>query len=249
VTRIEESLIALAGAGGDAGTATGPLRARLYALAEAADGAGAIADDCLGTRNQRLLRLHARLGDGALQAWAPCPACDERNEFDVPAADVLALPSRDQKANVDVGGSSFRLPRIADIEGLDLGPAADPVAWQLARACRLAGEEPLDAALVAAVGQAFDAADPAADVTVHLDCAHCGHAFPVSVDVALLVGEACVRAAESLLREVDTIACAYGWNEGEILALPPERRRRYVELIATRRASGGPRPRLVERPA
>jgi hypothetical protein len=248
VTRIEDKLIALASAGSDAAAAAGPSRARLYALVEAADGAGAIADSSLGARNQRLLRLHARLCDGALQAWAPCPACGERNEFDVPAADVLALPSPDRNARVDVGCSSFRLPRIADLEGLDLQPGAEPVAWQLARAC-LSGERPLDASLVEAAGQAFDAADPAADVTVHVDCAHCGEALPVSVDLAVLVGEACARAAEGLLREVDIIAGAYGWNEGEILALPPERRRRYVELIATRRAAGGARPRLVERPA
>jgi hypothetical protein len=249
VTRIEESLIALAGAGSDAGTAAGPPRARLYALVEAADDAGPIADDGLGARNQRLLRLHARLCGGALQAWAPCPAGRERNEFDVPAADLLALPSPDSGAVVEVAGSSFRLPCIADLEGLDLAPGAEPVAWQIARTCRLSDERPLDAALVEAVGQAFDAADPAADVAVHLDCAHCGEAFPVSVDLAVLVGEACARAAEGLLREVDTMACAYGWSEGQILGLPPERRRRYVELIATRRAADGPRPRLVERPA
>ena len=49
------------------------------------------------------------------------------------------------------------------------------------------------------------------------------------------------RLVEGLYRDIDTIASAYGWDEPTILALPADRRRRYVELIATRTRTRAPR--------
>ncbi len=37
--------------------------------------------------------------------------------------------------------------------------------------------------------------------------------------------------AERLLREVHTLARAYGWSEGAILELGSARRERYLELV------------------
>lgn len=234
----DESLIAFGGAG------VAARRAALHALVEAADGHGPVAQDTPGTRNQRLLRLHAGIAGGTLEACAACPCCDEKNEFDVPVKGLLALPPVDREASIALGRSVFRLPRVADLELR--GSSAEAPALRIARACRLSGEEPIDDALLAALGTRFDAADPAAAVSLEIACAACGMGFPVAVDVALLVGEACARAAENLLRDVDALASAYGWNEAEILAVPAERRRRYVSMIAARRMPGGAQPRPVE---
>jgi hypothetical protein len=37
--------------------------------------------------------------------------------------------------------------------------------------------------------------------------------------------------AQRLLRDVHAIAAAYGWREGDILAMNPLRRQAYLELI------------------
>ncbi|HEX2516118.1 MAG TPA: phage baseplate protein, partial [Chloroflexota bacterium] len=37
--------------------------------------------------------------------------------------------------------------------------------------------------------------------------------------------------ARRLLREVHTLARAYGWREAEILALPGRRRQTYLDLV------------------
>jgi hypothetical protein len=42
------------------------------------------------------------------------------------------------------------------------------------------------------------------------------------------------RTLDRLYEEIHVIASAYGWDEAAILALPPERRCRYVSMIAAR---------------
>jgi hypothetical protein len=42
------------------------------------------------------------------------------------------------------------------------------------------------------------------------------------------------------MAEVDTIARAYGWTEAEILALPADRRRRYLALAGSGALQGRP---------
>jgi hypothetical protein len=54
------------------------------------------------------------------------------------------------------------------------------------------------------------------------------------VDLATFVARDLDRVVAALYREIDTIASAYGWNESTILALPAERRRRYVAMITAR---------------
>ena len=43
-------------------------------------------------------------------------------------------------------------------------------------------------------------------------------------------------AAPALLRDVATLAAAFGWSEREILALPAVRRRAYLQLAAMQSA-------------
>lgn len=214
-----------------------PAHARLAPLLAAAAGAEPIAGDTLGRRNQRLLAFHAEQVGGTLEAQVACAACGAQNEFVVPAEAILACPA--PPATVAVDDARFRLPTMADLAELDdAGPGS--ASEVLIRHCRLSGGE----ARADAVARAFEAADPAAAVEVEVVCADCGAVHLASVDVAVFVAAALDRLVEGYLRDVDRLARAYGWSEREILALPPHRRKLYVELSAG--AAEG-RPRLVSR--
>lgn len=184
-----------------------------------------LARDTLGMRNQRLLRLHARYGGGALEAVAKCPACETLNEFALPGDVLLALPAPPADAAATIGAARFRLPRMSDLLSDDPRP--------LVERCCETGSLP-SAGSVAQAGDLLDALDPAANPVFDLACSACGTAYRAAVDVAGFVASALDRLIARLLREIDMIASAYGWSEPAILALPADRRRRYVDMIAAR---------------
>lgn len=189
-----------------------------------AQSAARLAADSLGKRNQRLLALNAALGLPAPEAVAGCPSCGTQAEFSLPAEALLALPAPNVTV-VEANGHQFRLPTMADV--LSTSPLP------LAQRCHADGM-PVSPALAAAAAQALDAADPAADVVIDLDCSQCGAGFRAAVDIAALVADGIDRLVQGLYREIDAIARAYGWSEAAILALPAERRRRYVALAGMR---------------
>jgi hypothetical protein len=205
----------------------GPPHPRLDRLLRAlAPGDGdALGRDTLGMRNQRLLRLHARFGGGTLEAVATCPSCGTVDAFALPGAALLALPPPPADAAAQLGALRFRVPRMDDLLGDDPRPLVE-------RCC--AGAAALAPDAIAQAGDALDALDPVANPVFDLVCSACGTAYRAAVDIAAFVAEALDRCAARLLREIDMIAAAYGWSEAAIVALPAERRRRYVTMIAAR---------------
>ena len=239
-----QRLLPLAGAAGGGPGRSGPaLHVLLGDIVGAAEGPDIVEQDTLGMRNQRLLRLYRRLCGERLEACASCPACCERIEFDVPMEPLLSLPAPAADTTVIVDGAVFRLPRVSDFEQLE---SLDDVPLQLARLCLVEGEPAFSAGSIGRLGERIDRADPAGNIALSLDCSECGTGFPVALDIAPLVADALARLADGLVRDIDTIAAAYGWTETEILALPPERRRLYVSLIVARRLPGRGRPHAVE---
>ena len=78
-------------------------------------------------------------------------------------------------------------------------------------------------------------ADPLAEVLADVACPACGTAFVADLDLGSFVWTEVRARAQSLLRQVDALARAYGWTEPEVLALDERRRGAYLELV--RRAS------------
>jgi hypothetical protein len=103
------------------------------------------------------------------------------------------------------------------------------------RAARRAGLEVPVAELPIAVGTAIAPrmaeADPPADVQLALACPQCAHAWEASFDIVSYFWAEIQAWAGRLVREVHSLASAYGWGETEILALSPWRRQAYLELI------------------
>lgn len=202
---------------------------RMLRSIAADDGAdeAALGRDTLGMRNQRLLRLHHQFGGGSLEAVARCPSCGTPNEFALPGHLLLALPEPERDV-ATVDGARFRLPRMDDLLDDDPRP--------LAERCCETDHRPAPAS-VARAGEVLNDLDPAANPVFDLTCSACGLACRAAADIAGFVAAAFDHIVGRLMRDIDSLASAYGWSEQSIAALPAERRRRYVEMVAAR---GGP---------
>lgn len=197
--------------------------------------------DTLGQRNRRMLQLHAALFDRAIEARVACPVCKTHNEFAIPRGEMLAAPMADPNAIVEItvrgAPARFRQPRLADIAAAanDNDPRA-----VLIGLCSLDGLTGLSDDEAEALAARYEALDPLANIIIDTPCVQCGTAIAATVELADFVAHDIARLVDALLRDVDTIAGAYGWSEANILALPPRRRARYVGMIAARRPSALP---------
>jgi hypothetical protein len=197
----------------------------------------------IGQRDARLLALREQTFGPQLDACARCPACAESLELSFRAEDVR-VPAVEVPREFAVQRSGyelrFRLPTQADLEEV-CGRGDVPTArMRLLERCLLtARRSGLDVAadqlpedVVQAVDQAMAAADPQADVRLALACPACGHQWQEVFDIGLFLWSEVHSWALRLLREVHTLATAYGWSEADILALSPQRRRMYLELVS-----------------
>jgi len=89
----------------------------------------------------------------------------------------------------------------------------------------------LDSAAIDTIAAALAAADPLVSFTVSCTCPACGQPNETTVDLEMLALRRIAARRQALLQDVHALACAYGWTEQETLAIPPERRAEYRQLI------------------
>jgi hypothetical protein len=104
-----------------------------------------------------------------------------------------------------------------------LGCLQDPGPEVIHRLC------PLDRA---EIGRHMEAAAPQVDLTLAAHCPECDREFTVPFDLQGFFLAEYQTSREILYREVHYLAYHYHWSEQEILALPREKRRKYVALLA-----------------
>ena len=80
------------------------------------------------------------------------------------------------------------------------------------------------------VGGDEAALDPAAALSFAVDCPACACQWDAAFDPARSLWSFVQSRAEQTLLDVDALARRYGWNEAEVLALSPTRRRAYLQL-------------------
>jgi hypothetical protein len=199
----------------------------------------------IGARDARLLELRSRVFGRLLQAQTHCPACTEQLEFSLPVAELLAL--RPGGAAGAGGGHTleagawrlrFRLPLALDLAQLGTVASAGDLRRALLERCVdevVHGAAPatldqLPEDVVSALASRMEELDPCADIVLALQCARCGNAWRAPFDIVAYLWAEFGTHARRLLREVDALARAYGWCEGDILAMSNRRRRAYLEL-------------------
>lgn len=213
-------------------------------------------------RQYLLLRLRAATFGDLVEATLPCPwpDCGEKVDVDFSLDAVPVKESADKgpayrlelppdAAYRDAVGEEhrevvFRLPNGGDQEHvaplaavnealaltrllercvLAIGPLQEPGPEAVAR---------LSPAARAAIERRMEEVAPQVTLTMDIRCPECGRAFEMPFDLQdFFFGE--LRTSRDLLyREVHYLAYHYHWSEREILELPREKRRGYIEVLA-----------------
>lgn len=190
----------------------------------------------------QLLTLYRQRYGQRLRAVSPCPECDGLLELNFAVDDLLAAlaaPSPDE-LTLDVDGYelTLRLPAIADLVRAQRGGDLERAQREITAGCVCAcvhggvavGPADLPAAVMERVEQQLGRFDLGAEA-IELTCPDCATRWSATLDVTTLVLAELDAETHRLLTDVHILARAYGWSEAEIAALPPRRRRRYVEMV------------------
>lgn len=190
----------------------------------------------IGERDARLLRLRTLMFGPTATGFAQCPQCADRVEFPIDTAALLhpkelaAVPHE-----IEVGGTRvrFRLPTSRDLAAVVAAPDASHALREMIARCVIELNPPneLPDDIVEALSRAMLEADPQAEITLAFSCPVCGHAWEMLFDIVHFFWNEIADQARRVLREIDALARAYGWNEHEILSLSPCRRQSYLELV------------------
>ncbi|MGD1992197.1 MAG: phage baseplate protein [Anaerolineae bacterium] len=200
----------------------------------------------IGQRDHRLLQLRESTFGSQLVSVANCPVCGDYLELVFTVAELQLphpnnVPSENTPLTLEMGGyeAHFRLP-----DSLDLAAAADCEDAAAARHLLLTrclvsasreGEEvdidQLPEDVIQAMVTRMAQTDPQADVRLALSCPACGHEWEMLFDIVSFFWKEIDAWAVRALHEVHALASAYGWDEADILAMSPARRRFYLEMI------------------
>jgi len=195
----------------------------------------------IAERDRRLLKLRESCFGTRMTGQMSCAQCGEELEMELTTTELLALGSPQRTDLVALGDDyelRLRLPDSHDLSAIAGVPPHQAVRL-LQQACVVAatvgGEKIaphlLPPSLVAAAARRLGEADPFADLQLTFTCMGCGHRGQALFDVVPFLWLELDAWAERALREVHTLACAYGWSEREILSLSPLRRAQYLRML------------------
>lgn len=232
----------------EAGSSLSPIRRGLGLLAAAwpETSVDDWANASVGARDRRLLALREGLFGSKFEAVAACPKCEQRVEVEFTSegipAPLLALgePAPTKMLRISLAGYEveFRLPTSADLLEVTKPAIEGARETLLGRCVQEARREGLPVetsalpdAVVQAVMRKMAKADPQADVQIGIACPACQHHWSIAFDILSYLWSELEGWAQQLLREVHALASAYGWSEGDILAMSARRRRSYLAVI------------------
>ncbi len=209
----------------------------------------------VGQRDSCLLTLQERLFGSQLNGVTICPQCRQRVELAFNVSDLRVEPTKVGPI-VPVGGVMtltaegyrvhFRLPNTLDLEAIETSADINSMREQLLRRCitsvmwegvekgdgePVSNPTQLPMTLVDAIAERMVEADPQGDTRFALSCPDCNHEWFSTFDIATYFAGEIHNWAKYLLREIHSLARAYGWREADILAMTPRRRRAYLELL------------------
>jgi len=197
----------------------------------------------IGERDARLLELRGNVFGSRIAGRADCPACGQSIEMNFNVSEVQTVPGSEVPetcaAKFGKYEINFRLPNSNDLAALVPGDDIATGKRRLVQRCvlkakssgRPIGADQLPDDAVTALSERMSELDPQGDVQLALSCPQCSHRWDAPLDIASFVWSEIHAWAVRLLRDVHVLASAYGWREGDILAMSPWRRQAYLELI------------------
>ncbi|WCM54373.1 hypothetical protein OH720_15620 [Pseudomonas sp. WJP1] len=197
----------------------------------------------LGRRDAHLLDLYGALLGPQLTALACCGHCGEQVELNLSTSQLRLDDSPTDEACGQFEWEDylvhFRLPDSLDLQALVPETSIDQARKVLAGRCLLEAQQggqtvefsTLPQALLQALSEAMGRADPQALTELQMCCPACDQRWSEVFDIASYLLEGLDHWARQTLDHVHLLATAYGWSEGQILALSPQRRARYLERV------------------
>lgn len=225
---------------------------QLLALACPASSWDHLAALSIGERDARLLTLREWTFGAEFAALMICPACGKSLELNFNAAEIRIAPIVETSTAAEPETAAplalvfndyevrFRLPNSLDLAAIALSESVAAGRRQLHKRCVLSARhreaeadvENLPGDVVEAIAARMEAADPQAAVHLHSLCVGCGHEWQSVFDIESFFWSEIGAWAKRILREVHTLARAYGWREADILAMSPQRRQFYLEMLS-----------------
>ena len=205
----------------------------------------------VGRRDALLLTLREWTFGPRLACRAACERCGEPLELGFEVKDIRAVRAEAEAAealtlSLDDYEVTFRLPDSRDLSavaaevergGEDFNDARQSLLARCVLRVVEGGEERAQGALALpervreAVAARMAEADPQSDIQLALSCPACEHRWSVAFDIVSYFWSEIGAWAGRTLREVHTLASAYGWREEDILAMSPRRRHAYLEMV------------------
>ena len=201
-----------------------------------------LASMSIGGRDAQLLALREALFGTRLDCVALCPRCDARLEFKLDARELAARAGdedEDEEFDLEDLRVKIRAPNSFDLAAAAVADDVTSARRLLLQRCILPAQdgdppmvEKLSEKALEAVAERFARTDTHADVTLDLACADCTHCWQLGFDIAAFLWSEVSALARRHLRDVHTLAWAYGWSEADILAMSPARRQFYLESVS-----------------
>lgn len=189
----------------------------------------------LGALNSALLRLRETCFGSHISARVNCEHCGEPMEIALDTKQLLtSVNANDSPAEFEISSHRFRVPCSRDLAAVSGERDIKAATLKLLQQCCLAHPNEADIGfddILTEAEAAMERLDPSADINLALTCESCGHNWLTSFDIGALLWNEIDMRARSLLAEVHSIARAYGWTEPEILALSPQRRTAYLDMV------------------
>ena len=195
----------------------------------------------VGKRDRQLIAIYESLFGPVLKAYAECPNCAERLEYEIEIPLLGSEAGGDrQEIPLSCGEISLqlRLPNSFDLIAIracgDLRSAQKTLGQRCIVAAR-SGEtaiaiDTLTDSTWNEIAARLAESDAGAETLLKLTCSVCRHTWRVMLDIEPFLWAKISALAKRLLREVHILALAYGWREADILALTPVRRQLYLEM-------------------
>jgi hypothetical protein len=206
--------------------------------------ADALARLSIGQRDAHLLSIREWLFGPTLVSLVNCPNCGDRLELNFNVADIRVPLEGQPPANMSLSVAGyevqFRHPNSLDLSAVTRGQDVLNGRRLLLERCLLRAElddeaktvDELPAEVIESLVEQMAQADPQADVQLALACPQCSHQWRAAFDILSFFWSELNVWATRILREVHTLASAYGWREADILAMSPWRRQMYLEMIS-----------------
>ncbi|VVB53817.1 Uncharacterised protein [uncultured archaeon] len=202
-----------------------------------------LAELSVGQRDALLIDLREQTFGTKLNVFAKCPQCQGHIEFATDVANIRVMNdsvAKEVELSVEDLNLRFRLLNSSDLASVVNCNDVTIARNLLVQRCVLqANRDGIALSSRELPGEIIDKlvvrlaeCDPQSEVLFNLVCPSCDHNWQMIFDIVSFFWTEISTQVKRLLREVHTLALAYGWREVDILSMSTVRRQFYLEMVS-----------------